>query len=56
MLAHIDQPRAETGSCNGLSSGSSSQLKLLRERRQLRFATLNGNLAVSGWVGLAYDR
>ena len=47
MHFHIDQPRAETGICNGLSSGSSSQLKLLRERRQL---------AVSGWVGLAYDR
>ena len=26
------------------------------ERRQLCFVTLNGNLAVSGWVGLAYDR
>ena len=26
------------------------------ERRQLGFVTLNGNLAVSGWVGLAYDR
>ena len=26
------------------------------ERRQLSFFTLNGNLAVSGWVGLAYDR
>ena len=30
--------------------------KTLRERRQLGFVTLNGNLAVSGWVGLAYDR
>ena len=29
---------------------------LLRERRQLGFVTLNANLAVSGWVGLAYDR
>ena len=29
--------------------------KTLRERRQLGFVTLNGNLAVSGWVGLAYD-
>ena len=29
---------------------------LVRERRQLGFVTLNGNLAVSGWVGLAYDR
>ena len=28
----------------------------IRERRQLVFVTLNGNLAVSGWVGLAYDR
>ena len=28
---------------------------LLRERRQLGFVTLNGNLTVSGWVGLAYD-
>ena len=28
----------------------------LRECRQLGFGTLNGNLAVSGWVGLAYDR
>ena len=28
----------------------------LRERRQSGFATRNGNLAVSGWVGLAYDR
>ena len=27
-----------------------------RERRQLDFVTLNSNLAVSGWVGLAYDR
>ena len=27
-----------------------------RERRQWGFVTLNGNLAVSGWVGLAYDR
>ena len=29
---------------------------LLRERRQLGFVTLNANLAVSGWVDLAYDR
>ena len=29
---------------------------LLRERQQFGFVTLNGNLAVSGWVGLAYDR
>ena len=29
---------------------------LVRERRQLGFVTLYGNLAVSGWVGLAYDR
>ena len=29
---------------------------LLRERRQLGLVTLNGNLAVSGRVGLAYDR
>ena len=29
---------------------------LRRERRQLGFVTLNGNLAVSGWVGLTYDR
>ena len=28
----------------------------IRERQQLGFVTLNGNLAVSGWVGLAYDR
>ena len=28
----------------------------VRERRQLGFVTLNGNLAVIGWVGLAYDR
>ena len=28
----------------------------LREHRQLGFVTLNGNLAVSGWMGLAYDR
>ena len=28
----------------------------VRERQQLGFVTLNGNLAVSGWVGLAYDR
>ena len=28
----------------------------VRERRQLGFVTLNGNLAISGWVGLAYDR
>ena len=27
-----------------------------REHQQLGFVTLNGNLAVSGWVGLAYDR
>ena len=27
-----------------------------RERWQLGSITLNGNLAVSGWVGLAYDR
>ena len=26
----------------------------VRERRQLGFVTLNGNLAISGWVGLAY--
>ena len=31
-------------------------MKELWERRQLGFVTLNGNLAVSGWVGLAYDR
>ena len=31
--------------------------KTLRERRQLGFfLTLNGNLVISGWVGLAYDR
>ena len=30
--------------------------KSIREHRQLGFVTLNGNLAVSGWVGLAYDR
>ena len=29
---------------------------LVRERRQVGFVTLIGNLAVSGWVGLAYDR
>ena len=29
---------------------------LLRERRQIGFVTLNDNLAVSGWVGIAYDR
>ena len=28
----------------------------LRQRRQLGCVTLNGNLAVSGWMGLAYDR
>ena len=28
----------------------------IRERRQLRFVTLNGNFAVSWWVGLAYGR
>ena len=28
----------------------------LREHRKLGFVTLNGNLLVSGWVGLAYDR
>ena len=28
----------------------------LRQRRQLGCVTLNGNLVVSGWVGLAYDR
>ena len=28
----------------------------IRERRQLGFVMLNDNLAVSGWVGLAYDR
>ena len=27
-----------------------------RESRQLGLVTLNGSLAVSGWVGLAYDR
>ena len=27
----------------------------VRERQQLGFVTLNDNLAVSGWVGLAYD-
>ena len=27
----------------------------LRERRQLGFVTLNGNLTVSGRVSLAYD-
>ena len=29
---------------------------LVMERRQLGFVTLSGNLATSGWVGLAYDR
>ena len=29
--------------------------KHLRERRQLGFVKLDGNLAISGWVGLAYD-
>ena len=29
---------------------------VFRERQQLGFVTLNGNLAVSGWVVLAYDR
>ena len=29
--------------------------KSLREYQQLGFAMLNCNLAVSGWVGLAYD-
>ena len=28
----------------------------IRERRKLGLVTLNGNLAVSGWVGLAYGR
>ena len=28
----------------------------VRESQQLGFVTLNGNFAVSGWVGLAYDR
>ena len=28
----------------------------VREYRQLGLVTLNGSLAVSGWVGLAYDR
>ena len=27
-----------------------------RERQQLGFVTLNGNLVVREWVGLAYDR
>ena len=27
-----------------------------RERQQLGFVTLNSDLAVSGWVDLAYDR
>ena len=31
------------------------QMTLVKERRQLGFVTLNGNLAVSGLVGLAYD-
>ena len=30
-------------------------IKLLTECPQLGFVTLNGNLAVSGWVGLGYD-
>ena len=29
---------------------------VFRERQQLGFVTLNDNLAVSGWMGLAYDR
>ena len=28
----------------------------IRERRQLGSVTLNSNLVVSGWVGLAYGR
>ena len=31
-------------------------MNVLGERRQLGLVTLNGKLAVSGWVGLAYDR
>ena len=31
-------------------------IKNIRERRQLCFVTHNGNFAISGWVGLAYDR
>ena len=27
----------------------------LKERQQLGFVKLNGKLAFSGWVGLAYD-
>ena len=31
-------------------------INTIRERRQVGFVTLNGNLAVSEWVGLVYDR
>ena len=31
-------------------------INTIRERRQLGFVTLNGNLAVNEWVGLVYDR
>ena len=27
----------------------------IKQRRLLGYVTLNGNLAASGWVGLAYD-
>ena len=47
------------GKCPNTDQNKLSKLHiwaLIRERRQLGFVTLNGNLAVSGWVGLAYDR
>ena len=37
-------------------TGAAAKKKKVRERRQLGFVTFNENLAVSRWVGLAYDR
>ena len=39
-----------------ITSHGNHNFKCVRERRQIGFVTLNGDVAVSGWVGLAYDR
>ena len=41
--------------CNSNARTQIAEMSL-RERRQLGFVTLDGSLAFSEWVGLAYDR
>ena len=36
-------------------NSSNRPIGAMGEHRQLGFVTLNSNLVVSGWVGLAYD-